>query len=79
LIREQDFKGESSRPVLLWGPYLWADGDKAREGDGLKWPPEDYAPDGTHPSNSGRQKVARLLLDFFTSDPLARSWFAKRQ
>jgi hypothetical protein len=79
LVLEQDLKGETPRPVLLWGPYLWADGDKARKGDGLKWLPEDFGPDGTHPSNSGRQKVARMLVDFFTSDPFARSWFEKRQ
>ncbi len=35
------------------------------------------ARDGTHPSESGRDKVARLLLDFFTTDALANSWFAK--
>jgi hypothetical protein len=77
LIREQDLKGESARPVLLWGPYLWADGEAGREGDGLKWLPADFGPDGTHPSDSGRQKVAGMLLDFFTSDPFARSWFVK--
>ena len=31
------------------------------------------------PSGTGRQKVVRMLLDFFTSDPLARPWFAKPQ
>lgn len=32
---------------------------------------------GRNPSESGRRKVAAMLLDFFTTDALARSWFAK--
>jgi hypothetical protein len=68
-------KGEVKAPLLLWGPYFWADGVKPR-GDGLAWKREDLGPDGTHPSNAGREKVAKLLLDFFTTDPLARGWFA---
>lgn len=64
-------------PVLLWGPYLWAEGEKGRRFDDLKWEPGDFSGDGVHPSQSGREKVARLLLDFFSADPLAKSWFAK--
>ncbi|MCX7825487.1 MAG: hypothetical protein N2689_08000, partial [Verrucomicrobiae bacterium] len=68
-------RGEVRAPLLLWGPYLWADGTKARK-DGLTWTRDDLTPhDGTHPSNAGRQKVASLLLGFFKSDPLARTWF----
>ena len=62
-------------PVVLWGPYLWAQGEKPRKSDGLTYLPEDLAGDGTHPSNSGRQKVAQLLLEFFTKDELAKTWF----
>jgi hypothetical protein len=65
-------------PVLLWGPYLWAEGTKGRNLDALVWEPADFAADGVHPSDSGRQKVAGLLLDFFTTDPLAEPWFVKR-
>ena len=68
---------ESKAPLLLWGPYLWADGPKGRKLDKLVWERSDFVGDGVHPSDSGREKVARLLLDFFTSDPLAKSWFAK--
>jgi hypothetical protein len=62
-------------PVLLWGPYLWADGTRGRAVDALVWKREDLGADGTHPSESGQQKVAELLLRFFKTDPTARSWF----
>jgi hypothetical protein len=68
-----DLKG----PVVLWGPYLWADGVKGREMDKLVYTREDLGPDGTHPSASGRQKVADLLLLFFKTDPTAKGWFEK--
>jgi hypothetical protein len=68
-------RGPVEAPVLLWGPYLWADGERPRKSDGLAYSRDDLAGDGTHPSNSGRAKVARLLLEFFTTDPLAKTWF----
>jgi lysophospholipase L1-like esterase len=74
LIREQSADG----PVLLWGPYLWTNGEKGRALDGFKWLKEDTAPDGTHPSRSGQEKVARLLLDFFTANTFAKPWFTQR-
>ncbi len=73
VIREQPADG----PALLWGPYLWTNGEKGRALDGLKWLKEDCREDGTHPSASGQDKIARLLLDFFTTNPQARPWFAK--
>jgi hypothetical protein len=70
--------GDSPRaPLLLWGPYLWAPGSSGGAGDGLVWTPEDFAPDGTHPSHKGARKVARLLLDFFKADATARPWFLR--
>ena len=74
LIRDQSMKG----PVLVWGPYLWADGNTPRKGDGLVWRREDLGPDGTHPSESGRMKVANMLLNFFKTDTLAKGWFVGR-
>jgi lysophospholipase L1-like esterase len=50
---------------------------QGRKLDNLVWERSDFVEDGVHPSQSGREKVARLLLDFFTSDPLAKSWFVK--
>jgi lysophospholipase L1-like esterase len=64
-------------PLLLWGPYLWAEGTKGRQVDSLVWNRHDFVGDGVHPSDSGRQKVAELLLHFLTSDPLAKPWFAR--
>jgi hypothetical protein len=64
-------------PVLLWGPYLWADGTTPRKSDGLIYERSDLAGDGTHPSQSGRRKVADQLLKFFQTDPLASKWYLK--
>jgi hypothetical protein len=61
-------------PWLAWGPYLWADGTTARS-DGLVWLQSDLAADGTHPSPSGQEKVADMLLAFFRSSPYATPWF----
>jgi hypothetical protein len=65
-------------PALLWGPYLWTDGTKGRGQDKLVWEKADTANDGTHPSRSGQQKVAELLLEFFKTDPTAKGWFTGR-
>ncbi len=70
-------KGEVKAPLLLWGPYLWADGTTPRKEDKLSYSREDLAGDGTHPSASGKDKVAGLLLDFLKSDSLAKSWFVR--
>ena len=71
-------KGEVEAPLLLWGPYFWADGTTPRKSDGLIWLPDDLAADGTHPSGpSGREKAAKFLLNFFRTDPNAKSWFLK--
>ena len=70
-------KGAVKAPLLLWGPYLWADGIKPRQGDGLVWTRGDLGADGTHPSPAGRQKVADMLLTFFKNDASTKLWFAK--
>jgi hypothetical protein len=71
-------KGEVKAPVVLWGPYLWADGVKGREGDDLVYRHEDLGNDGTHPSPSGREKVAEQLLKFLKTDPTAKPWFIRQ-
>lgn len=70
-------QGEVKAPLLLWGPYLWADGTTPRKDNKLSYSREDMAGDGTHPSQSGKDKVAGLLLDFLKNDSLAKSWFVR--
>ncbi len=69
-------KGAVRAPVLLWGPYLWANGPQSRHADGLSWQREDFREDGTHPSATiGREKVAQQLLTFLKADLTAQQWF----
>lgn len=42
-------KGPVRAPVVLWGPYLWADGIRPRKADGLVWERKDLGEDGVHP------------------------------
>jgi hypothetical protein len=79
LVQDQ-VKGEPGAvksPLLLWGPYLWADGERGRKLDDLVWKPEDLVSDGTHPGPGGQRKVAELLLRFMKTDPTAKEWFTK--
>jgi hypothetical protein len=71
-------KGKIAGPVLLWGPYLWADGVRPRKSDKLVWERRDLTKDGVHPSKSGQEKVANLLLEFFKNDAGAKTWFVKK-
>lgn len=70
-------RGAVKSPVLLWGPYLWADGTTPRKSDGLVYERKDFVGDGVHPSESGREKVAKQLLTFFQTDAVAKTWFVK--
>jgi hypothetical protein len=63
-------------PWVGWGPYLWADGERPRP-RGLSWACADFADDGTHPSATGRVKVARELLRFLKTSPTSRGWFVR--
>lgn len=73
-----DAHGAAKAPLLLWGPYFWADGTIPRQSDHLVWERSDLRSDGTHPSETGRKKVADMLLTFFKEDPLASKWFVKK-
>jgi hypothetical protein len=76
-LRYEDATSAARVPLLLWGPYLWADGTTPRTEDGLTWEPDDLMADGVHPTASGCRKVADLLIRHFTTDALARAWFVK--
>ena len=66
-------------PWLDWGPDLWADGLVARSSDGLTWECQDFMKDGLHPSLTGREKVANILLEFLKRDPVSRRWLLKNE
>lgn len=71
-------RGPVTAPLILWGPYLWADGTAGRS-DGLLWLCSDLESDFTHPSATGGvPKVARQLLAFFKTHPTATPWFLRR-
>jgi hypothetical protein len=76
LLNHEPARGPVLAPVVLWGPYLWTDGVKPRRADNLVWLKDDVTTnDGTHPSSTGRDKVAKLLLDFLHDNPLASPWY----
>ena len=69
---------KKSAPVLLWGPYLWANGMTPRT-DSTFWSRLDFEPDGVHPSQLGEAKAAGMLLEFFKSMPYTKCWFIANQ
>ncbi|HMP78303.1 MAG TPA: hypothetical protein PKD54_02515 [Pirellulaceae bacterium] len=71
-------RGVVRAPLLVWGPYLWADGETPRKSDGLTWLEEDFS-DAVHPTESGRRKVCNLMMDYFKNNPLAAPWFTGRR
>ena len=69
--------GPTHAPWMSWGPYLWADGLTPRS-DGLTWACSEFvSTDGTHPSETGRAKVADSLLAFFQHDVTTAPWYVK--
>ena len=69
-------RGPVKSPLLLWALISGGWPDRAPE----RRPhlgAYDFSGDGTHPSASGRQKVADMLLSFFKTDANAKTWFAK--
>jgi Cu/Ag efflux protein CusF len=69
-------KGKVRAPWLSWGPYLWANGT-TKNAAGLSYDAKDFGNDGTHPSNSGVDKVAHEMLRFFKTDSTTKPWFLR--
>ncbi len=71
-------RGAVKAPIAIWGPYLWACGDRPRKVDGLVWSERDVrANDHMHPSDAGCRKVTEMLLKFLKTDPGTRLWFTR--
>jgi hypothetical protein len=76
-LKVVDEKGKDL-PDGLKSNELKEGGLQPRQSDGLVWKREDLGGDGTHPSESGRRKVAELLLKFCKTDANVKSWFARQ-
>ncbi|MBM3274647.1 MAG: hypothetical protein FJZ00_05820 [Candidatus Sericytochromatia bacterium] len=63
---------------IMWGAYMWADGETERADDGFNAVcPLDYMADGIHPSNPlGAEGLAELLKDRMTELSETAVWFA---
>jgi len=70
-------RGAIQAPLVLWGPYLWAQGNSPRKLDGLVWSPNDVRADRLHPNEAGSRKTTTLLLNFFKTDVGSSRWFLK--
>ena len=70
-------RGDVKAPLVLWGPYLWAQGNSPRKLDGLTWTLNDVRADQLHPNESGCRKTTTLLLNFFKTNEGASRWFVK--
>ena len=70
-------RGEVRAPLVLWGPYLWAQGNSPRKLDGLVWTVNDVRADRLHPNEAGTRKTTALLLNFFKTNEGASRWFVK--
>jgi len=71
-------KGEVKAPWLSWAAYLWTNGKTPRS-DGVFFTFDDFQErDHMHESPQGQEKVGKLLLGFFKTDPTSKPWFVHR-
>ena len=79
---ERQMNGDTAASLIKtgwlgWADYLWADGKNLRSDELQYLCPEDFQNDGVHPSDSGRNQIARLLMKFFRTDTTTQ-WFRKQ-
>lgn len=68
-------KGPVEAPVMLWGPYWWAEGATPNS-CGVVWLPEDFEEgDLMHPSDIGQLKAATLLAEAIEASPTSTAWW----
>jgi hypothetical protein len=77
LLNFDPARDEVKAPLVLWGPYLWAQGNSPRKLDGLTWTQNDVRADQLHPNENGIRKTTALLLNFFKTNEGAARWFLK--
>lgn len=53
-------------------------GRRVRETVCLVWERKDFVEDGTHVSESGKQKVCDMLLKHFKEDALCKTWYVRK-
>ena len=72
--------GEVRAPIVVSGPYLWANGTTPQEErrPGLGGPTISSPPTTPILAIPARQKVADLLLGFFKTNAGSRRWFVKQ-
>jgi len=68
--------GQIKAPMILWGPYLWTNGENPRS-DGLVWTQQDVQSDGVTLSTNGNIKIAQILMDFLKNTETTKTWFLK--
>jgi len=73
------YKGDSAvAPMITWGWYEWADGTNIPRNDGFTWT-VDKTSDGLHANEEGADELTDYFQDFLLTDPVAKTWYAKKQ
>lgn len=81
LLNWDPARGPVLAPLLVWGPYLWADGlnpNGTGNSAGLSWCACDYEQCfDRHLDEVGEEKVWQLMHDQLRAEPLGRAWYVR--